>query len=1237
MNNSIKLATVVVALAVVLSAVAVLDSTESDAATTDVSTADQLRQAVNGATDADIIRLTGNIELAASEYSNKADMVPFATIDDDVILDLNGHSITWNLEGFIPVNGTDEYTTLLIFSVSGAAVTFNGDGLIDAEAGDCNSYGIEIINNGSLTVNGGTYTGAPTAIQVESGLLTVNDGNFEQAETIADDAPGYANYVVNCIDSSFKDGTAVIELRGGTYCYDFSNKPEGSDTTYVANGYLSKLDETSGKYTVESSTTMQAAIGNTQYATLDEAIAAVPDGVRTTITILNSFLLTSQITIPSGVDITINLDGHDITVEPTTSGTYLYAFSVEGTMTLIDGSTSNVGTISSKGVIVQECGHLILKSGTIDSVSTSGAAVMVNGEFEMNGGTLSVSNEDSENACLNVRENGTAHITGGFFDPSKWTICNLGTLNISGVTLTSDTTNWNSIKIFSGNVTIEDCTFDLSLGGGVEVMSESQYPKPVVTISNSTFTQRELAETNSWNSMCVAVSYGSSVAVNDCTFDTVAYGFYVFSSGGSIEVNGGTYKATGEKPLFQLDADTSSYPGTTAEIIVNGGSFTGTLPTGLSDSEILTIYGGRFVNEDGNSNDTASQYVASGYKLDETTGSVVLDTTEGGEVVATIGDRQFGSLADALTAVKSGQTIVLQNDTKESITIDEGLSITLNLNGHKITNTDGHHTITVKGELTIVDTMETGVVDNVSNSCAAVFCDVRGTVSLAGGSYTRSLETGSSPESGGTNTYYNIVNHGTMYIYEGVTVKQDGHYSSLIENGWYSGSQNDGGFVSIMIIEGGTFTGGLNTIKNDDYGYLTINGGTFTNVEQAAVLNWNVAAINDGMFSVEGAGASAVILNGKADDTMDKGELTITGGEFNGPVAVQMMTNSSSLGIGKVRISGGDFNVTEKVIDPLNGNSTDVEVSGGTYNMLVDDEFLANGFVMTGTDGNYGVGQGYLVIFEVTPSDLAATITITDSNGRAYQYEDGRIYLPNGHFTYTYSAEGYISGQGSFDVSGAKVSVSITLIQEGTTVTVTLEYEIGWPSKTVEVPYGGTLTSEQIPVEGGFVVDTSKTQIPGNVTNDVKVKVHVAPVDPVITDVSVIYDGGTAFIIVTAQHPLEGVVLWYFIDPSDMSTENVLTVSESGTYEVQVGAEYNNLFSLGTDVQEISVEIPKEPEDPDNPPFIPGGDDNDYVPIPPVIVDDGSSDDDTVKIVACAACAVVAAVMGALLVFHRRD
>ena len=52
------------------------------------------------------------------------------------------------------------------------------------EAGNNNSYGINITNNGSVTVENGTYTGATTAIQVQEGSLTILGGTFEQLKRL---------------------------------------------------------------------------------------------------------------------------------------------------------------------------------------------------------------------------------------------------------------------------------------------------------------------------------------------------------------------------------------------------------------------------------------------------------------------------------------------------------------------------------------------------------------------------------------------------------------------------------------------------------------------------------------------------------------------------------------------------------------------------------------------------------------------------------------------------------------------------------------------------------------------------------------------------------------------------------------------------------------------------------------------------------------------------------------------
>lgn len=152
---------------------------------------------------------------------------------------------------------------------------------------------------------------------------------------------------------------------------------------------------------------------------------------------------------------------------------------------------------------------------------------------------------------------------------------------------------------------------------------------------------------------------------------------------------------------------------------------------------------------------------------------------------------------------------------------------------------------------------------------------------MASGTLDRTKEAGTSSSSSGDNSYYTLLNHGTAYI-NGGTIQQGGlevgKYSSLVENGWYDGSKNTEKEPSIMTVNGGTFLGGLNSIKNDDYGVLTIKDATVKNVAQAALLNWNVATIEGGSFSTDGG--SAVILNGYINDTMDKGELTITGGTF---------------------------------------------------------------------------------------------------------------------------------------------------------------------------------------------------------------------------------------------------------------------------------------------------------------------------------------------------------------------
>ena len=87
-----------------------------------------------------------------------------------------------------------------------------------------------------VTVNGGFYHGGGTTFNVQKGTLIVNDGFFQVTPDI--DTNDY-RYTLNCIDANYKNGTANIIVKGGTFVnFDPSNNlAEGENTNFVAPGY----------------------------------------------------------------------------------------------------------------------------------------------------------------------------------------------------------------------------------------------------------------------------------------------------------------------------------------------------------------------------------------------------------------------------------------------------------------------------------------------------------------------------------------------------------------------------------------------------------------------------------------------------------------------------------------------------------------------------------------------------------------------------------------------------------------------------------------------------------------------------------------------------------------------------------------------------------------------------------------------------------------------------------------
>ena len=186
---------------------------------------------------------------------------------------------------------------------------------------------------------------------------------------------------------------------------------------------------------------------------------------------------------------------------------------------------------------------------------------------------------------------------------------------------------------------------------------------------------------------------------------------------------------------------------------------------------------------------------------------------------------------------------------------------------------------------------------------------------------------------GGT-SYYNIQNNGTA-TFKDVTATAGNNGSSMIDN------------FGTLTIESGTYEGGLNVVKSEEGSKLTITGGKFT-LEYAT--------------------------NGYTGVVFAYGDTTISGGEF-----IQNLTTTGRWNHPQVvatgvvegyeaitRVTGGHF-VNKMSGEGIfrgvgKGTSDNFEVSGGTFNKSISDDYCADGFIPTkNADGTYGVKEGKYV------------------------------------------------------------------------------------------------------------------------------------------------------------------------------------------------------------------------------------------------------------------------------------
>ena len=132
---------------------------------------------------------------------------------------------------------TDNWAGLYITADTVFNATENGGiQCLDKANGECGTYVAHIKDGANVTVNGGTYYGGGTIFNVQLGTLTINGGHFEVTSFAA---PYNYDFMLNCVDANYRNGTAKIIVKGGTFVnFDPSNNAaEGAGTNFVADGY----------------------------------------------------------------------------------------------------------------------------------------------------------------------------------------------------------------------------------------------------------------------------------------------------------------------------------------------------------------------------------------------------------------------------------------------------------------------------------------------------------------------------------------------------------------------------------------------------------------------------------------------------------------------------------------------------------------------------------------------------------------------------------------------------------------------------------------------------------------------------------------------------------------------------------------------------------------------------------------------------------------------------------------
>lgn len=292
-----------------------------------------------------------NNQIAFEPALNRADKVVLeadmelnagVVVSHDTELNLNKHIVSnvvdiW--ENSNAVVNVDNCT----FSVVGT-----DSGKVIAKENDCYTFNVK--GNGKLIIDGGTYIGNVSVIQVEEGVAEVYGGNFSLAQTWPGSGPCGCDYMINMIDDNYKAGKAKAVVKGGTFV-GFNPgdcEAEGAHTNFLADCYYTEKDK------------------NNNFIVKNLAKEFAQGGVIT----LASDCRTGYLELPEGKSLTLDLNGKRVDfiscdLEGKGFGTGLYgSLTIKGDGFFGDDSQETIGYLFNvhKSVLAVE-GDAVIKCG----------------------------------------------------------------------------------------------------------------------------------------------------------------------------------------------------------------------------------------------------------------------------------------------------------------------------------------------------------------------------------------------------------------------------------------------------------------------------------------------------------------------------------------------------------------------------------------------------------------------------------------------------------------------------------------------------------------------------------------------------------------------------------------------------------------------------------------------------------------------------------------------------------